>query len=185
MSIEVAVQRFLFTPVGQRSRADGHRFFKRQEMDQNIVPFSHNHLHDLESLWWVAVWVVFYNNFSEETPSHDRPPFTSKNAEDQIDLAKTLFPSVLKDSIRHIAFSQPDAFLDMCKDLPGNKRDICSGLDALREYLVTHYRAVEAGYPHSVDPKSSGDDIYDDFTELFSTLKTMFNGMVLDFIPHT
>ena len=186
MSIEVAVQLFLFSPVKRRSRADVRRFLNGQERDQSIVrvAFSHNHLHDLESLWWVAVWVVFYNNFSEETPSRDRTPFTSKNAEDQINLAKTLFPSVLKDTDRQNGFSQPDAFLDMCKKLPGNKTVICNGLDVLRNLLVTHYIAIEAGYPLSVDPRSSGDDIYDDFTELFSILKRMSNGLVLDFIPH-
>ena len=188
MSIEVAAQRFLFAPLIRGSRADVRGFLNRQERDQSIVPvaFSHNHLHDLESLWWVAVWVVFYNNFSEETPSHasDRTPFTSKNAEDQINLAKTLYPSVLNDTDRQGGFSQPDAFLDMCKKLPGNKTVICNGLDVLRNLLVTHYIAIEAGYPLSVDPRSSGDDIYDDFTELFSILKRISNGLVLDFIPH-
>jgi len=27
------------------------------------TPFVHIHLHDLESLWWVVVWIVFYNDF--------------------------------------------------------------------------------------------------------------------------
>jgi hypothetical protein len=49
MSIEVAAQEFLFPHVEEPTLTE----------HEGTVPFSHNHLHDLESLWWVAAWVVF------------------------------------------------------------------------------------------------------------------------------
>jgi hypothetical protein len=81
MSIEVATQGFLFIPSDPGpSSTEFDDFFSATKqgvgMPQTKVPFSHNHLHDLESLWWVAVWVVFYNYFLEATPSRDRPSFT-------------------------------------------------------------------------------------------------------------
>ena len=59
MSIEVAARLSLFPPVEPE--------ISETELDSSDdevslatrattrVPFSHNHLHDLESLWWVAV----------------------------------------------------------------------------------------------------------------------------------
>jgi hypothetical protein len=58
-------------------------------------------------------------------------------------------------------------------------------LDLLRRLLISHYTVVEAGYPQSVDPNSSNNDIYDHFTRLFSTLKTVSHDLVLDFIPES
>jgi hypothetical protein len=57
------------------------------------------------------------------------------------------------------------------------------GLNVLRRLLISHYSVIEAGYPLSVDPNSSNDDIYDHFTRLFSNLKTVSHDLVLDFIP--
>jgi hypothetical protein len=184
MSIEVAAQKFLFPPpnAGFRSTKVG-GFLNSKEWAETTVSFSHNHLHDLESLWWVAVWVVFYDNFSEGTPSRDRPSFTRQNAEDQLNLAQVLFPHALKNTDRLDAFQAPTSFQDACRKLSGDKMDICHGLEVLRQLLVSHYMVIEAGFPLSVDPNSSKDDIYDDFTEVFSTLKTITHGLVLDFIP--
>jgi len=37
----------------------------KMQNEPAAVLFSHNHLHDLESLWWVAVWMVFYHHLSK------------------------------------------------------------------------------------------------------------------------
>jgi hypothetical protein len=127
--------------------------------------------------------VVFYNYFSEGTSSRDRPSFTLRDAGDQLNLAQILFPPVLESFTRRLGFQHPDAFLDACERLPHNKKPIYDGLDLLRRLLISQYTVVEAGYPQSVDPNSSNDDIYDHFTQLFSTLKTVSHDLVLDFIP--
>jgi hypothetical protein len=67
--------------------------------------------------------------------------------------------------------------------LPPNKKPIYGRLNVLRHLLIRHYSVIEAGCPLSVDPNSSKDDIYDNFTRLFSTLKTVSHNLVLDFIP--
>lgn len=74
MSIEVDTQAFLFyTPSDKTYYLTHNEFLSTKKKEdktkaesphtQTRVQFSHNHLHDLESLWWVAVWVVMYNNF--------------------------------------------------------------------------------------------------------------------------
>ena len=85
MSIEVAAQKFLFRPRVSGHGANVTDIVQRARgVLQNItapLPFSHNHLHDLESLWWVAIWIVFYNHFSKAQRSDNESPFNLTDAE--------------------------------------------------------------------------------------------------------
>ena len=186
MSIEVAAQSFLFPPprpgLGLNDFDD---FVKAIESDKapTGVPFSHNHLHDLESLWWVAVWVVFHNNFFGGKSSGDHPSITLQDAESQVQLARTLFPPVLKSTDRLVGFQSSESFKKACDGLPRSKKAICARLNGLREFLTNQYKVIEAGYPLSVDPSASNDEIYEIFTRVFSTSKTDSHGLELDYIP--
>jgi hypothetical protein len=53
------------------------------------LPFSHNHLNNLELLWWVAVWIVFYNHFSKSTSqqSDEEPHSDLQETERQLAVA--------------------------------------------------------------------------------------------------
>jgi hypothetical protein len=108
MSIEVAAQEFLFLPPSDDvDITDFMEDFTSTSDIQNptsAVPFSHNYLHDLESLWWVAVWLVLFNHFSKAQGLGDEPPFELSDAEHQLRLAEVLFPSVLKSADRQIRF---------------------------------------------------------------------------------
>ena len=61
MSIEVAAQKFLFPPSEPESTEFDELVDPTEEkigasgQPETEATFSHNHLHDLESLWWVAV----------------------------------------------------------------------------------------------------------------------------------
>ena len=192
MSIEVAAQSFLFgppDPVLSLSELDellnATVQDERTAQTDSEVPFSHNHLHDLESLWWVgvAVWVVFDNYFSEGSSSRARPSFTFRDAVDQLDLAGTFFPPVLDSLTRQLGFQHPVSFQKTCERLPRNKKPVYDRLNLLRRLLISHYEVIEAGYPLSVNPNCSNDNIYDHFARLFSTLKTVSHDLVLEFIP--
>jgi serine/threonine protein kinase len=184
MSVEVAARQFLFIPRKQAGLPPMDNFLaapaQTEVMAQTGVPFSHNHLHDLESLWWVAVWVVFYNYF---TPSCDDPTFVYGDVVDQLNLARTLFPLELGSAGRQIGFQNSATFRNKCNQLPPNKTVICGHLNYLRELLIADYDRIEAGYPLSVDPKSSNDEIHDGFIRFFSNLKTLSYDLVLNFIP--
>ena len=122
MSTEVAAQLFLFTPSRPAAGSSGFdKFLSAMKWDEGMakihVPFSHNHLHDLESLWWVAVWVVFNHSFSKG--SGDR--LTLQDANDQLYLAKKLFPPVVNSSTRQNNFKIDGSFLEICEKLPENK----------------------------------------------------------------
>jgi hypothetical protein len=179
MSIEVTAHRFLFKPSNRPAGSSGldeHRSAKirRKELAKTKVPFSHNHLHDLESLWWVAVWVVFNHSFSKEDGDH----LTLQDANDQLDLAEKLFPPVVDSISRQNNFQDAESFEETCKGLPDYKEEAYFGLDYLREQLIKHYKAIEANYP-LINPNDSTDDIYHDFTEAFTFLKSSYEGFAL------
>ena len=184
MSIEVAAQQFLFIPPNPTAKPSDLDEFRRArkreiEMAEADVPFSHNHLHDLESLWWVTVWVIFYRSFSDGTTPRDR--LTLQDAKDQLDLAENLFPAVPASTARRDSFQIAKSFQKTCDQLPHDKEDACFGLDFLREQLIKHYMAIEANYPH-IHPIASTNDIYDDFIQTFTALKTRYHGFALESI---
>ena len=177
MSVEVAAQEFLFFRHEDEDLSDfeGHRA-KRQEAGVN---FFHNHLHDLESLWWVAVWMAFYNDFLERDSSHDRPSPSLEDTKEKLSLAGTIFPHALESTTREHNFQGLTNFTKTCAKLSDNKETFCSDLDFLRKNLIKQYHVVETGYPNSVDPKLSGDGIYDRFAKIFPSLGTKYTGFTL------
>ena len=178
MSIEVAAQVFRFHPPERITVAE---FLDRNPGDvgtaRTKVPFSHNHLHDLESLWWVAVWIVFYNHFEKTETS-----VTLENIEKQLKLAQTLFPPILGSNTRDLAFQF--TFQELCHRLPEDNRPIGVELDLLRRLLISEYIIVEAKFPESVDPDSSKDDIYDAFKLVFSGIASNPHDLKLNFIAN-
>ena len=75
-------------------------------MTQPGVVFSHNPLHDLESLWWVGVWFVLYHynpskiedpavqDHIELVKSVGETVFHYRNSRRQALVGSTLFPSL-------------------------------------------------------------------------------------------
>jgi hypothetical protein len=181
MSIEVAAQKFLFFPPDPEPSLEQIVSATEQDVGTALtdVPFSHNHLHDLESLWWVAVWMLFYNHFSDGTP----PSFKRQEAADQVKLAQILFPLVLGNTSRRDGFQISTSFMNTCNLLQHNKKYVPCSLNILRLILVCRYRDIERGFPQSVDPSLCSDDIYDHFTSVFSSLKDKSRNVVLSFIP--
>ena len=184
MSVEVAARKFLFFPPPttslETSRLSRSAVGQGQGLAVARVQFYHNHLHDLESLWWVTVWIAFYNNFLEGESSHDQPSPSLQDTKEQLRLAGTLFPRSLENKTRLLIFQGPTDFPETCDNLSSNKNDLCSDLNFLRLLLLEHYRAVEAGYPASVDPDSSKYSIYEEFSQAFKDLKASYKGWKLD-----
>jgi len=147
------------------------------------APFSHNHLHDLESLWWAAVWMAFYNHFSKSQQSDKESLSDLQEADRQLGLARTLFPPFMKSIDRQNGFQTHGSFQQACKDLPPNKEAISAPLEVLRRSLVDHYIAVESTLPNFIDSTASKDDIYETFTAAFEFLRQRHSDFTLAYIP--
>jgi len=194
MSIEVAAQMFLFCPrlpdqelnftemLDEIQQTEGKEATNAMQNRLADVPFSHNHLHDLESLWWVAVWMAFYNHFSNSQQSEEGALSDLPEVERQLHLARILFPSVMKNTDRLLGFQT--SFPKVCDDLPSDKSPICKYLNVLRLSLMRHYSAIQSTFPQSIDSNASTDDIYDNFRQAFSLSHKTYSDFALTFIPH-
>jgi Fungal protein kinase len=185
MSIEVAAHMFLFLPQQSTESTEFQdkltSIHEKRLTNSKLakVLFTHNHLHDLESLWWVAVWLVFYNHFRDTQQSNEEPLSDLQDVERQLGLARILFPASIESFRRRDGFQQ--LFPEICNDLPSNKHTIGSYLDLLRSNLVTHYSKVETTLPQSIDLSASEDDIYDRFRQVFTYSGEL--NYTLTFIP--
>jgi hypothetical protein len=184
MSVEVSAQRFLFPP-GQPSEPGDFdtRLARKIEKNNSItessgVPFTHIHLHDLESLWWVAVWIVFYNEFRVPEQSNEAAMLDHKDIGREL-AARTLFPTTMESARRRDGFQQ--SFLKICEVLQSSKGTVCASYDLLRQDLIEGHRKVQAKLPHSIDLDAIDDQIYNNFRRAFQLLQAL--KFTLAFIP--
>ena len=182
MSIEVAEHKYLFhsesfAEEGLTAKEEMQIAEIKRKTSLAKFPFAHNYLHDLESLWWVAVWIVFYNDF--RTPQQlDKDEFLS-DGKLQLLQARILFPSAMHKTSRRDGF-QID-FPEIFVELPKSKHVICDALNILRQRLIKRYKLVETTLPHSIDTSAFEDEIYDTFKEFFVLLQK--SKFALRFIP--
>jgi hypothetical protein len=195
MSIEVEAQMFLFSPyhfshpanvrekVRQMRQTEEQAATSAAHPQAARLPFSHNHLHDLESLWWVVVWMVFYNKFSKSKShqSDEEPLSDLRETGRQLAVARTLFPPSTESIRRRDGFQR--SFATASNGLPHNKKNICDYLEILRQSLVEDYIAIESTHPKFINSTASNDDIYDGFKEAFRDSHAEYSDFVLTFIP--
>jgi len=181
MSVEVSVQKFLFLPYERINVEEKIQQMEQQGSIQSAkLPFIHSPLHDLESLWWVAVWIVFYNEFRKSQDSDADTTFTLQDIRDQLTAAQTLFPPTMQALGRRDGF-QLD-FSSIYEKLKSPLKDpACYSLDLLRYKLVTQYKEVEKVLSHSTDVQAFEDGIYEDFKAVFASLQEL--EYTLTFIP--
>ena len=157
MAVEAAAQIYLFNPpsdfVDRRLRA------KRPKTEKDTpIPWTHNRLHDLESLWWVAAWIVFNNGFGRPKDYLDNLEMTSEKT--RLDLLHF-----------HRQNSFTITFSGMVDHVPDPQNEIYYELDYLRELLLEHYRKVESKLPSSIDLDASDNSIYSHFKAAFVFLR--------------
>ena len=165
MAIEVAAMKRLFLPSHPEISAE-------QILNHTPAvtrPFSYNHIHDLESLWWVAVWIVFKNYF---LLSGDQLPSAIDDVEISLKNSQSLFPAVINHTGRQNGFQT--SFMDACSGLPSNKQAICQCLNGLRINLIVQYKAME---DKNQSPPEA--DIYETFKTVLSQVKIPLNTMLV------
>ena len=174
ISIEAAVLQYLFAPSkpvhpGYKALQDD--LGSRSHAVQPMLPWRFNHLHDLESLWWVAVWIVFNNCFGkldDSLSSSQEPevPLTPQAPPDSIRAA--LFPSSLENVHRR------DFFISRFSEIQGLPEQYLmpfNALDIIRSLLIEHYEKIQSTLPTSINLNASSDDIYDYFMQVFNLLR--------------
>ncbi|KAI6016909.1 hypothetical protein BKA83DRAFT_4329447 [Pisolithus microcarpus] len=120
MASEVEAQRYLFQPHGGKHRREGRK-----------CPFRFNPLHDMESLWWIATWTLYYH--VDQQGSRPSP--------EQITQFHELFPGRLKGRF--------DVFFDDLdyEVLPASFHDAGDEVEFMHQEIMVAYTESEKSMP--------------------------------------
>lgn len=119
MAFEVENQEYLYLPDGSKNKPGF---------------FYHNSLHELESVWWLATWFLFFHHPSEQ--AHE-------NLKGQKDALDALFPRRLTDFHRFQFFSEDGKFQNAIQCLHADIRGPGADLEKLRTSLKAAYKDFE------------------------------------------
>ena len=103
--------------------------------------FRYNPLHDIESLWWLLVYLLLYRSPKIEG-------YTSSHIAAQSNFYRPFFES---GESRLQAFILPSVFTDHGDDLHETLHPISDTLNQIRELLVNRYIEVERGDLSKID----------------------------------
>ncbi|THH07036.1 hypothetical protein EW145_g3665 [Phellinidium pouzarii] len=106
----------------------------------------YNPLHDMESIWWIAVWELFlHEDLSEKNTRTEMERIL------QADKANLFFPQLLNTTDRFLFFVNEDNFERTTEYLPGSFQKVVGILDKLRRFLRTRYGRAEEKAPRIID----------------------------------
>ena len=137
--------------------------------------FFHHDLHDLESLWWIAVWIFFTFCVSSEQELPERG-----NKEQELKRRKAferLFPRTPGVGERGLFLQNQGFFEEMTRWIPSHRFKIRKVLNALRRLLMQKYRDFESRFP-AVELHVFH-DIHDAFRIVLAKCRELFRGAIL------
>ncbi|KAL5496161.1 hypothetical protein ACEPAH_3078 [Sanghuangporus vaninii] len=134
--------------------------------------FFHNDLHDLESLWWIAIWELFHQLSSFQKSNTD---VYDRERDEQRRLAfLELFPRSSKTTSRTLFLRVNFHYHDYLLWLPDHLRSIKAALDTIRTTLVHKYVQFEAAFPNIRMELLEG--IHDEVHGLFGRCRDLLSG---------
>jgi hypothetical protein len=137
MSIEVERQEYLFRPDDHSLDEDD--LFNPKQITPKLQ-FYYNPLHDLESIWWLAIWFPF--NYRHKGAKSDND---LEDAHAQLDRVKMLFPRCLLSAQRRDQFSLDRVFMEGISCLPVSFIKTANDLELARQLLRNRFRKAERG----------------------------------------
>ncbi|KAJ3780910.1 hypothetical protein GGU10DRAFT_413684 [Lentinula aff. detonsa] len=109
---------------------------------EDVVPFYHNPLHDLESVWWIIIYVLFFNDDAE---SLSPAPEARQHQMDR------LFSGQLENMPRFSFLTDPEGLSEARQYLSSTFGVALDLLENFRACLETAYDKSERTYPQKID----------------------------------
>ncbi|KAJ3541551.1 hypothetical protein NM688_g6067 [Phlebia brevispora] len=127
-------------------------------------PFRYNPLHDLESLWWIAVYFIVAGECIDSAN-----PSTNPRSSDALDTQRRYAMGLFQHRRRRTnTLSCADDFLEGVQALPSFLDDVISGLEYLRRELCFCYSVREVDV-ESID-HNCAKGVHELFHQVFTTL---------------
>lgn len=136
MAIEVMPMRFFFHP-----QPDWIPTLDEQREVVEKFPFSYNAIHDIESAWWVGIWMLFFHVPKGHTESSQ----ISRKRKDETDW---LFPGTFNFARRLEMFQYRHTFsLSTEEWIPEEFLPASRVFDHVRLWILNFYRNLEKTFP--------------------------------------
>ncbi|KAI5115745.1 hypothetical protein M0805_002823 [Coniferiporia weirii] len=119
--------------------------------------FRFNRFHDMESLWWIPVWILFFHDNKSQSETDD---FRRVERKCQ---ARELFPGNLETSSRHFCLLREANFLDATNCLSPPFEVIIAALEGIKSNLRIAYEEAE------VSLLEINTDGYDELVSVYRT----------------
>ena len=172
MAVEAASRCYYYLP-----KEDGSRLFARlsallsDEADDNYMkptpvvspPFFHNDLHDMESLWWVAIFKLFFN-LEDSTMGSSDECFDERVRKRDRAISALFGPDAV--ACRRTFLRSTFAFESDVLWMPTYLRNVKGILSTLSGLLLEAYEKFEANFP--AINMHAFDGIQDWFQKLFN-----------------
>ncbi|KAF8582551.1 hypothetical protein K439DRAFT_1635200 [Ramaria rubella] len=119
--------------------------------DDSLVPsqirtlFHYNPLHDLESLWWIGVWMMFYHRPTVEQNDQEQIDKEYEAAIEQYKIHQNIFPGFLNSASRSRTLTLSTELASNLDSLPNSCYKVALRLNRARRILVKAYQTAEAG----------------------------------------
>ncbi|KAF8576249.1 hypothetical protein K439DRAFT_1664701 [Ramaria rubella] len=163
MSLEAAQRTYLFsTGLAQ----NGNPWEKNQVV---IIPrpWRYNPLHDLESLWWICVWMILFHRTGSSEPDDQELELAWK----QYRVHQEIFPGTLKSSTsRTVALMSNGRLINLLWDIsiPESCGLAAWQLENVRIKLLDRYHQAERGT--TIDTTAFA-GIHQEFVQAFETAR--------------
>ncbi|THH04287.1 hypothetical protein EW145_g5639 [Phellinidium pouzarii] len=141
MAVEVARSEYMFCPELDRDTIRSNIFANTETIRSPQPNFYYNGIHDMESLWWFPIWMMFFHDIKFWDTMNE----SQKN--DRISMILELFPRHLDTTLRHPFLNSSFSFKKSMSCLPECFDVFSNVLDFLRSNLKRNYQLFEATLP--------------------------------------
>ena len=174
MAAEVMMNNYSFLP--SRDEDEVHKEINAAASEvggpilYDLTPkFAHNEGHDIESLWWVAIYLLYFNG--DAAPVHEETPDQGSKRKEWM---LKIFPSAITSYRSFFLTNGPD-FLEGTSWFPRSFAGLVRHLGLLREYLVICYKKFERRFP--LIDKMAFDNLHNDAIVTFQACTRVATGI--------
>ena len=149
MANEIARQLYLFAKLSTNTgESKGPDYYIRRQMDKEKNPgaddtpegFYYNYIHDLESVWWIAVWALF--NFEKKDIGANK--FDSWAAGQRKLNKRKLFSGTFNNMDRFEFLRIRGTYTKTTKYLPKYFKNLPTTLGIIAQAVTEHYQLKES-----------------------------------------
>ena len=179
MPVEISRQRYLFAKLSKdTAEGKGLDDYMQRQVDKKENPRTddtpkgiyYNYIHDLESVWWIAVWALF-NFEKKDIGANEIDSWSAKQRKLNKDI---LFPGTVGNQDRIEFLSMRKKYAKKTKCLPEYFANLPTTLGTIAEAIIELYQSKELNYQVDESNKE-GPILWDESSNIHRTFIRLLN----------